>query len=115
MSYAGTYGPDETCQHDCYRQNCWRCNGSVERFARELPERLSHPAAAASIVIITRTITVYDASCPSSICVWTTSGISDEAAAKQAVDNHIADCRKVADDWASSPDMRFEATSRGLL
>ncbi len=26
MSYAGTYGPDETCQHDTYWRSCAGCS-----------------------------------------------------------------------------------------
>lgn len=51
MSYAGTYGPSETCKHDRYGRNCGACEherGRV-RYDSELPARLAHPAEAHAV------------------------------------------------------------------
>lgn len=51
MSYAGTYGPDETCMHDCYYKSCqWCCNigprATQEQIDAQINKRINEIKAA---------------------------------------------------------------------
>jgi len=114
MSYAGTYGDAETCAHDSYRPNCWRCNGAVERFARELPEREAHVAALTEDPPVTaREVIVYDVTCPG--CDWTRPGCETHEDAEGLYRAHCDMARKVLAEWKGDGPMIAEARSRGLL
>ena len=115
MSYAGVYGPDETCVHDCYIRNCWRCNGRVEQFAREYPAVQQHPGLAQAITISVRTVEVYSASCPSPACGWTRHAEFDRAKVEADIQAHIKHCQEVASSWADASDIKAEAQQRRLL
>lgn len=50
MSYAGTYGPDETCRHDHYWRSCADCsevgpNATAEQVREARERRLERVAA----------------------------------------------------------------------
>ena len=112
MSYAGTYGPDETCEHDTYRPSCWKCNGAVERFVQDLPRRVAHAAVVDDGTVTERTVVVYDASCPG--C----PGRGSFPAAEQAeawLTDHRASVHEVAADWSSDHPLMLEAQRRGLV
>jgi hypothetical protein len=112
MSYAGTYGPDETCEHDQYRRNCWHCNGAVERFRREYSLRQAHPSDAKNIRPETRVITVYDAKCPNQLCSWSRHGVESKTMIEADLSSHVAECEHVATEWASASDIKLEAFGR---
>lgn len=113
MSYAGTYGAAMTCEHDNYRPNCWRCNGSVARFARELPEREAHVAALPDEApVAERVVTLYDASCPG--CTWRRDGLDTKEAAASAYAAHAHNQRKVLADWHGDVAMIAEARRQGF-
>lgn len=113
MSYAGTYGADEECPHGTWRPNCWRCNGAVERFARELPERERHVAAlSAAPTLRKRVVVTYDATCPG--CGWARNFPSPEAA-QAAYDEHAALARRTLAEWWDDEDVVAEVRARRLV
>lgn len=114
MSYAGTYGPDETCEHDRYRKNCWRCNGSVERFARELPMHQRHAEVVERTPPTVREypVIMYRAHCEG---CGTTVTKGDRDKAQEWADKHAAHVLEVAASWAGEDEMMVEARRRGLL
>lgn len=105
MSYAGTYEP---CPHDAYARNCREClweSGGRERFERELPLRLAHPADARSIVIESEQIIVFRARCPNPLCDWKRRREGSAEELQRRIDDHVRDCYRVAADWAKGPEL----------
>lgn len=113
MSYAGTYEP---CPHDAYARNCRYClweKGGRERFERELPHRLSHPDDARSIQVEVEQITVYGATCPNPLCSWSRRHERTLEDVVRAIQRHVADCKRIADDWAKGPELNTRRTGGG--
>jgi predicted small metal-binding protein len=112
LSYAGTYGADETCPHDTYWKSCAYCSTLGPKPTRQQiadlrahqVERkkayLQHPDAVRSILGIERVIVVYDASCPSMDCGWSRSNVSREELDK-AIQTHLEFAQHVAMTWAN--------------
>lgn len=110
MSYAGTYGADETCPHGTYWRSCDYCNTLGPRPAADqiaaLRENqalrkknyLAHPDDVLHITVSSRVITVYDAKCPNPSCSWGRVGISKEAL-DAAIDEHMEAATRVAHQW----------------
>lgn len=115
MSYEGTYGPDETCDHGRYGRNCELCNGAVERFARQRRDRIDHPAEAARIQIEARPTVLYTASCPSPVCQWRRGPTEDRRRLEEELAAHVGLATEVAGEWASETELLGEAVRRGLL
>lgn len=117
MSYAGVYGPEETCEHDSYRKNCWKCNGTVERFVTELPKHIEHerklePYVGYDPPIRERLVPIYEVSCPA--CKLSREFNSrDEAVAWFT--SHVVRVQSIAREWRNSPEIFAEARKRGLL
>ena len=117
MSYAGLYGPDETCEHDTYRKNCWKCNGTVERFAREYPEHLAHEQKLLNALgeteklIKSRQVTVYDVYCPGCSLSRTFPVLN---AAQDWLEEHTNRVEKVVREWRNSPEIFAEMRRRGI-
>lgn len=113
MSYAGEYGPDETCVHDNYRPNCWRCNGRPARFAREYEQREQHVAAMLDMPVKTTPRVVYDVQCPAK-CGWAPKGLPSEEAAQVAYRDHRERERAVLADWRADGEMWAEVVAQGI-
>lgn len=107
MSYAGEYGPADTCEHALYRRNCWRCNGDVQRFAREFPEHESHVAALPEEPPITeRVVVLYETSCPG--CSFCPGTFSSREAAEKAWRDHADRARATLAEWRADEEMWAE-------
>lgn len=116
MSYAGTYGADETCPHDSYWRSCRYCSGIGPRptpvqitqarldQALRKAHYLAHPSDVRKIVPEERTIVVYDARCPNPACEWKRSGVSLPEI-EDALRVHLEGAERVAHEWAGvNPD-----------
>lgn len=116
MSYAGTYGPDETCEHDSYWRSCWRCNGDVEHFVADYSKHMEHERAVEPTVgqepsIQEHVVTMYEASCPG--CdARRTFHTKREAIVWYCA--HVERVQTIARNWRNSPDMLAEVRRRGL-
>lgn len=116
MSYAGTYGPDETCEHDSYWRSCWKCNGDVERFVEDYPRHMAHaeavkPALGGESFVAEHVVTMYEASCPGCEARRT---FRTKAEAISWYSAHANRVRDTARNWRNSPEMMAEVRRRGL-
>jgi hypothetical protein len=111
MSYAGTYGPSETCPHDCYWKSCEYCSGigpcptpvqiaqARENQAQRKKHYLTHPDDARRVVPKERHVVVYDAYCGNPGCEWIRMGVSKEKLESDMA-THLASAEHVARQWA---------------
>lgn len=111
MSYGGTYGADETCVHDVWRPNCWRCNGRPAQFVRDYDECVRHVQALPPTAGVTARL-VYDATCPE--CTWRAIGQPTVEDAQAAYRVHVEASAVILNGLTAADDMWAEVEAQGL-